>query len=123
MGRKLWTDGEVHLLLDYLSENLETFNTGVKERFYGGSRQFLEKDGHARTSTQIKTKLIDLDIVYKKYKQKLGKSGFGIKTKTPPSNKRYALNLFYATPFLFSWQVMVTPRLNSYASTEMLVLL
>lgn len=79
MGKKLWEDGEVHALLNYLSGHVDAYTTGVKEQFYAAAKAALDVDGCMKTTTQIKTKLIELDSTYKTYKLKLAQSGFGVK--------------------------------------------
>ncbi|CAK4671536.1 unnamed protein product, partial [Aphanomyces euteiches] len=84
MGKKLWTDEEVHLLINHLSENVSTYTTGVKERFYASAKDCMERDGYTKSTIQIKTKLAELESSYKAYKLKLGRSGFGVKENDPP---------------------------------------
>ncbi|GMF43948.1 unnamed protein product [Phytophthora fragariaefolia] len=83
MGRKLWTDSEVHLLLDYLEQDLAAYTAGVKERFYANAKLHLEAADYTKSASQIKTKLGELESSYKAYKLKLSKSGFGLKESDP----------------------------------------
>lgn len=87
MGRRLWTDGEVHLLLDYLGRDVQAYTAGVKERFYASAKKYLDEAGHSKSASQIKTKLGELESSYKAYKMKLAKSGFGVKASDPTSIK------------------------------------
>ncbi|KAE9015322.1 hypothetical protein PF011_g7664 [Phytophthora fragariae] len=87
MVNKRWTAEEVHLLLNYLSNHVRDYTTGVKERFYEGARDFLSSHEHVKTKKQCKTKCGELESGYKQYKQKLAQSGFGLQASDPPSLK------------------------------------
>ncbi|KAE9269954.1 hypothetical protein PR003_g30987 [Phytophthora rubi] len=87
MVNKRWAAEEVHLLLNYLSNHVRDYTTGVKERFYEGARDFLSSHEHVKTKKQCKTKCGELESGYKQYKQKLAQSGFGLQVSDPPSIK------------------------------------
>lgn len=54
MGKNLSTESEVHVLIDFLSENFDAYTTGVKVRFYGSCKQHLEQAGSVESTTQTK---------------------------------------------------------------------
>ncbi|GMF32439.1 unnamed protein product [Phytophthora fragariaefolia] len=68
MGRKLWTNSEVHLLLDYLGQDLAAYTAGVNERFYANDKLHLEAADYTKSASQIKTKLGELERSHKAYK-------------------------------------------------------
>ncbi|GMF53369.1 unnamed protein product [Phytophthora fragariaefolia] len=51
------------------------------------AKKYLDEAGHNKSSSQIKTKLGELESSYKAYKMKLAKSGFGVKASDPASIK------------------------------------
>ncbi|EGZ26288.1 hypothetical protein PHYSODRAFT_327204 [Phytophthora sojae] len=87
MTNKRWTADEVHLLINYLSNHLNLYTTGVKERFYEGASDFLAKHNYGKNKKQCKTKCSELKSDYKQYKLKLAQSGFGLQASDPPTIK------------------------------------
>ncbi|DAZ93412.1 TPA: hypothetical protein N0F65_011732 [Lagenidium giganteum] len=108
MGKKLWLDAEVHLLIHHLSENLSAFTTGVKERFYVSSNLRLKADDYVKSTTQIKTKLKELEGSLMEYKLNLSRSGFGLKENDPPGIKA----MLKKGPHFYDWDEIMGFRHN-----------
>ena len=57
------------------------------ERFYENAAKHLADQGFTRTPTQVKTKFTELKASYKKFKESLSQSGFGVQGTDPDSIK------------------------------------
>jgi hypothetical protein len=82
MGRVMWSDDDVHSLINHIEGNITTFTTGVKSTFY---TSFISVSKTPFTTIQVKTKCMDLERKYKLWKDKFSASGFGLEDTDAPS--------------------------------------
>ncbi|EGZ25122.1 hypothetical protein PHYSODRAFT_296924 [Phytophthora sojae] len=118
MPNKRWTADEVHLLLNYLSDHVKAYTTGIKERFYEGAHEFLAQHEHSKSKKQCKTKCTELESGYKEYKLKLAQTGFGLQEADTPSiiEEHFQLKLHWGL-LLFPW-LPLENRVWSYGSKQ-----